>query len=95
MDGSFGDLALVTAAAAPIVVALVQGAKAAGITGSRWAVLVAMLCGVLVEGLIAATDMVDGFDLADDLALVILGGIVAGLAAAGIYSGGKAVAGQG
>jgi hypothetical protein len=94
MDGQLGDVAIVTAIAAPITVGLVQGAKASGMTSARWAVAFAILCGILIDVLVAATDLVDGFDLKDDIALVILLGIITGLSASGLYSGGKAVVGS-
>lgn len=94
MDGQLGEMAIVTAISAPIVVAGVQGAKASGMTSSRWSVLFAITLGIVIDGLVAATDLVAGFDLKDDLALVILLGIITGFSASGLYSGGKAVAGS-
>ena len=94
MDGILGDMAIVTVIAAPIVAGVVQGAKSAGMTSSRWAMPFAILVAIIVDALVAATDLVEGFDLKDDVALVILLGVITGLSASGLYSGGKAVAGS-
>ena len=89
------ELIAIVGVGAPITVGIVQGAKATGVTVGRWAMPFAVGVGVLIDLLIAATDIVDGFDLRPDFALAILAGIVTGLTAAGLFSGFRAVAGAG
>lgn len=77
------DLTIV-ASVAPIVIGLVAIAKGAGLP-SRWAGVAAALLGLLL-GLLA------GLAPVGDTTLVVtaLSGLVGGLTAAGVYSGGKA-----
>lgn len=67
----------------PVVVALVQGAKVMGLPG-KFAPIASI---VFAIGLISLTDPVSA-------GAVLLQGIVAGLSASGLYSGGKAVASE-
>lgn len=94
MDGS-QELIALQAVAAPIILVLVQAAKATGITPSRWAWPLAMGLGVAVSWLIGATDWIDGYTFRDDWAAGLLSGLLAGSAASGLNSGAKAVAGSG
>lgn len=63
----------------PLIVALVQVAKSLGLA-SKWAPVLSILLGV---GLLAL--------VADTLPVTIIGGILAGLSASGLYSGTKTV----
>lgn len=63
----------------PLIVALVQVAKTLGLA-SKWSPVLSILLGV---GLLAL--------VADTLPVMIIGGILAGLSASGLYSGTKAV----
>lgn len=94
MEGS-QELIAVQAIATPIVLAIVQGMKSAGITSSRWAMPAAVALGIAVCWLIAFTDLVDGYRFRDDWAVGILCGVMVGLASAGLYSGVRRVAGAG
>lgn len=67
----------------PVVVALVQGAKAVGMSG-KYAPIASI---VIAIGLIILTGPASW-------SAVILQGIVAGLSASGLYSGGKAISAE-
>lgn len=66
---------------APVVMALVEIAKRTGMP-SRWAPLGALVSGVIVAVLYAAT-------VTGDLAQSVFVGVLVGITAAGVYSGGK------
>jgi len=68
---------------APVVMALVEIAKRTGLP-SRWASLAALVSGVIVSLLYAAT-------VTGDVGQSMFVGILAGITAAGVYSGGKAI----
>lgn len=74
---------------AAVVVALVEAAKLAwpGLA-PRWYPLLALACGVLWNVALAAL-------LGTELSRAAALGVVVGLAASGLYSGGKALAGGG
>lgn len=63
----------------PVIIALVQVAKGLGLA-SKWAPVLAILLGV---GLLALVEL--------SLPVTIIGGILAGLSASGLYSGTKSV----
>jgi hypothetical protein len=88
-------LMAVVVAASPITLAVVQGLKAAGITGSRWAMPAAIVVGEGICFLVAAAHLVAGFALWGDWGLAALAGVATGLSAAGLYSGGQKVVGAG
>lgn len=88
------ELIAIVGIGAPVTVGIVQGAKASGLASGRWAMPFAIMIGVVIDLLIAATDIIDHFDIRDDFALAILAGIVTGLTASGLFSGFRAVAGS-
>ena len=63
----------------PVIIALVQVGKGLGLA-SKWAPVLAILLGV---GLLALVEL--------SLPVTIIGGILAGLSASGLYSGTKSV----
>lgn len=77
------DFSPMVMAIVPVVVALVQGAKVMGLPG-KFAPIASI---VFAIGLISLTGPVSA-------GAVLLQGIVAGLSASGLYSGGKAVASE-
>ena len=83
-----GDLTLYGVPIAIIIVGLVELAKISFRLPERWAALVAVLLGVAFALLGWAEVAVEA-----SLLEAVLLGIMAGLAAAGLYSGGRAVAG--
>ena len=92
MNGSDAVLLLgILTLCTPIILAIVQGLKQTGMTSTRYALIASLITGILIAALIAATNIIDGFDLRDDPALTILAGIMSGLGASGLYSGGRAV----
>lgn len=72
--------------AAALVVAIVEGLKRAGLS-SRWAGVAAIV--VAVAGNLAATYWAES-----PVATAVVQGVVLGLAAAGLWSTGKSVAGR-
>lgn len=83
---SFG---LAGAAAVPLIVALVEAAKQAGLP-ARWAALLAVVLGLLLSlGFQAAGGTSDSRGWAD----ATLAGLALGLSAAGLYSGARATQG--
>ena len=84
--GAFDYLAM-AAIAAPIVLALVEAAKGAGLP-SKWAAFAAIGFGVVITFLLVAAD--SGIT-SENWAEAILAGILGGLSAAGLYSGTQAV----
>lgn len=83
------ELASAALILAAVVVALVEAAKRMGLP-SRYAPGVAIACGVGIAALASWGNVVGGFE--GNPARVILGGILAGLAASGLYSGVKKTA---
>jgi len=79
------SLAVFEVLAAGVIVGLVQVAKESGMTG-RYASLLSV-----VLGIVAAIGFKAGDVLTDAWPLVVLAGIIAGLSAAGLYSGQKAL----
>src|SRR5687767_2633717 len=73
----------------PLVMLLVQIAKWAGLP-SRWAPIACLVSGLIVAGGIATTEFVPE---AEPLVMYVLGGILMGAAAAGVWSGAKALRG--
>ena len=71
-------------AAVPVVVGLVEVCKR-WISDDRWYPIIALAFAVIINVAIA-------YQTAGDYLLAVLLGVVAGLAASGLYSGGKAVA---
>lgn len=69
----------------PVVAALVQVFKP-WLPDERWHPIASLALGVIINVVIA-------YQLRSDLVLAVLVGIVTGLAASGLYSGGKAIAG--
>lgn len=74
---------------APLVMGIVELGKRSGIP-DRLAPIFALISGIAMALLVAWSRVVDELRFAN-LGLVILTGIVAGLSAAGVYSGVKAV----
>lgn len=79
------NLAVWEVLAAGVIIGLVQVAKDAGLTG-RYASPLAV-----VLGIVGAVGFRAGGVLVDAWPLVVLGGIIAGLSAAGLYSGQRAL----
>jgi len=79
------SLAVFEVLAAGVIVGLVQVAKQSGMT-SRYASLLSVLLGVA-----GAVGFKAGGVLTDAWPLIVVGGIIAGLSAAGLYSGQKAL----
>lgn len=73
--------------AAALIAVIVEVCKQYGLD-SRWAILAAIGTGVLLSVLNYVAQIVPGFDAWYQ---VVLAGIVAGLTAAGLYSGQKAL----
>lgn len=96
MDGSEVTLLIaILAFATPINIAIVEGLKQAGSVSPRWAMPASIVIGILITGLVAATDLVNRFDLKPDIGLVVLAGLLCGLGASGLYSGVRSIAGAG
>jgi ABC-type iron transport system FetAB permease component len=81
------DLAIYGIPAAVLVAVLVEVFKHYGLD-SRWAILAAIGVGVLLSVLNHVAQIVPGFEAWYQ---VVLAGLVAGLTAAGLYSGQKAL----
>jgi len=83
------DLILYGVPAAGLIVALVEVVKHTVHLDTRWAPLLALGLGVVLAVLLRLEDPTVGTWLQ-----TVLMGLMAGLSAAGFYSGGKAVAGR-
>jgi hypothetical protein len=83
------ELLVAQAIALPVVTGLVEVAKQTGVP-SKLAPLASLLLGVLVMVLLAWSGALEGME--DPISgSTILGGLISGLGASGLYSGGKAV----
>ncbi|MCE5259930.1 MAG: hypothetical protein LLG44_12875 [Chloroflexi bacterium] len=82
-----GELIVLGVPGAAIIVALVELAKRYGLA-SRWSVLLAVGLGI---GLAVVLQLAEIHPQVAVWAQVVLGGVILGLSASGLYSGGKAI----
>jgi len=83
------DLEIFTLAL-PLTLGVVQLLKEAGLP-ARWAGLAALVVGLLAGIAVHLAGIPTASGVGDDLRLAALSGIVAGLSAAGVWSGTKAI----
>lgn len=84
------DWAIFGIPAAVIITLIVELAKQLGLN-ARWAVLAAIVTGIILSAANHMAQIVPGFG---DWFQVVMAGLMAGLVAAGLYSGQKALRGQ-
>lgn len=84
MEGT-GELIWFGVAAVPVIIALVELVKRSFHLDSRWAALAAVIFGLLGGAAVHLAHETD-----HTLAQALFGGLLAGLSAAGLYSGVKA-----
>lgn len=80
------ELTMAATISAPVIVGVVEVAKRAGLP-TRFAPAFAIVAGILAAVLLAWGNVVGGYE--GNPARVAFGGVLAGLMAMGLYSGGK------